>query len=97
MFRIKTATEILHVFGPKFWDLHYKMHPISDHVEKFHGDCLRELRDLVAKIHKNNICSKTCPLTGLIIIIKKKNNNNNNNNNNTENHVYGAVIIHCCA
>ena len=34
---------------PKFLDLHYKAHPDSDHVAKFHGDRPRELGDLVAK------------------------------------------------
>jgi len=35
--------------GPKFLDLHYKVHPDSDHVVKFHGDRPTELVDPVAK------------------------------------------------
>jgi len=34
---------------PEFLDLHYKTHPYSDHVAKFHGDRPRELGDRVAK------------------------------------------------
>jgi len=34
---------------PEFLDLHYKAHPDSDHVAKFHGDRPRELGDRVAK------------------------------------------------
>ena len=29
--------------GPKFLDLHYKVHPDSDHVVKFHGDRLQRM------------------------------------------------------
>jgi len=43
---------------PEFLDLHYKIHPASDHVAKFYGDRPRKLGDLVAK-EKKNICSKT--------------------------------------
>jgi len=58
--------QILHVLAPNFFgggplellDLHYKVHPDSDHVAKFHGDRPRELGDLVAKKGKN-ISSKT--------------------------------------
>ena len=39
-------------------DLHYKIHPASDHLAKFHGDRPRELGDLVAK-EKKNITGKT--------------------------------------
>jgi len=59
-------TEILHVFGPKFfggalrefleWD--YKIRPDSDHVAKFQGDRSRDLGKLVAK-KEENICGKT--------------------------------------
>ena len=35
--------------GPQFSDLHYKSHPDSDHVAKFHGYQPRELGDRVAK------------------------------------------------
>ena len=34
---------------PEFLDLHYKIHPASDHVAKFHGDRPTELVDLVVK------------------------------------------------
>jgi len=46
---------------PEFLDLHYKAHPYSDHVAKFHGDRPRELGDRVAKKIKKekNISSKT--------------------------------------
>ena len=47
------------VFGggppPEFLDLHYKIHPASDHVAKFHGDRPRELGDPVAKEKKLEI------------------------------------------
>ena len=43
----------------EFLDLHYKAHPYSDHVAKFHGDRPRELGDRVAKKIKRNISSKT--------------------------------------
>jgi len=60
----------LHVFGhpislgggsPKFLDLHYKAHPDSDHVAKFHGDRPWELGGSPAKEikEKKNISSKT--------------------------------------
>jgi len=35
--------------GAEFLDLHYKAHPDSDHVAKFHGDLPTELGDPVAK------------------------------------------------
>jgi len=47
---------------PEFLDLHYKIHPASDHVAKSHGDRPRELGDLVAKEKKEkniNITGKT--------------------------------------
>ena len=34
---------------PEFLDLHYKAHPDSDHVAKFHGDLPRELGGSPAK------------------------------------------------
>jgi len=34
---------------PEFWNLHYKIHEVSDHVAKFHDDRLRVLEDFVAK------------------------------------------------
>jgi len=37
----------------KFLDLHYKTHPVFDHVAKLHGDRPRDLGDFVAK--KTNI------------------------------------------
>jgi len=53
-------TEILHVFGPKFfwgrapefleWD--YKIRPDSDRVAKFQGDRSRKLGERVAKQKK---------------------------------------------
>jgi len=51
-------TEILHVFGPKFFrgvppfeflKSIYKIHPDSDHVAKFQGDRSRGLGESVAK------------------------------------------------
>ena len=58
-------TEILHVFGPKFflgenpefleWD--YKIQPDSDYVAKFQGDRFRDFGERVAK--KDNITNKT--------------------------------------
>ena len=33
--------------APKFLDLDYKIHLVSDHVAKFHGDLPRNLGDLV--------------------------------------------------
>ena len=42
--------------APEFLDLHYKIHPVSDHVAKFHGDRPRELGHLVAK--EKNITGK---------------------------------------
>ena len=58
------STEILHVFGPKFFwgrapeflDLHYKIEPDSYRVAKFDGDWPRELGDLALK-KKENITS----------------------------------------
>jgi len=35
--------------SPKFLDLHYKAHPDSDHVAKFHGDRPRQLGGSPAK------------------------------------------------
>ena len=40
--------------APQFLDLHYKIHPTSDHVAKFHGDRPRELGHLVAKEKKTS-------------------------------------------
>ena len=50
-------TEILHVFGPRFFwggppefvDLDYKIQTVSDHVAKFHGDRPRDLGERMAK------------------------------------------------
>ena len=42
---------------PEFLDLHYKIHPSSDHVAKFHGDRPRELGDPMAR--EKNIMRKT--------------------------------------
>jgi len=39
---------------PEFLDLHYKIHPASDHVAKFRGDRPRELGHLVAKEKKTS-------------------------------------------
>ena len=44
--------------SPEFLDLHYKAHPDSDHVAKFHGDRPRELGGSPAKEIKKNISSK---------------------------------------
>jgi len=41
--------------APEFLDLHYKIHPASDHVAKFHGDRPRELGDPVAREKKLEI------------------------------------------
>ena len=50
------SVQILHLFGPKFFrggppeflDLHYLIGADTDHVAKFRGDRLRELRDPMA-------------------------------------------------
>ena len=33
------------VRAPEFLDLHYKVHPLSDHVAKFVGDRSRDLEE----------------------------------------------------
>jgi len=49
------STELLHVFGtPKFWNLHYKIQPVSDHVAKFHGDRPRDLGDYAFEKKKHH-------------------------------------------
>ena len=64
------STEILHVFGPKFFfwggelpeflESIYKIDAGSDHVAKFRGDRPRELGDYALK-KKRNITSILCP------------------------------------
>jgi len=36
--------------APKFWDIHYKIEPTSDHVAKFHGNWQEDLEDLTSNV-----------------------------------------------
>jgi len=39
---------------PEFWKLDYKIGPVSDHVAKFHGDRLKDLRDYALEKKKHH-------------------------------------------
>jgi len=62
-------TEILHVFGPKFFggeppevlERDYKIEPDSDHVAKFQGDRFRDLGERVAKKDTSRVKYKPVP------------------------------------
>ena len=40
--------------SPEFWNLDYKIGPVSDHVAKFHGDRPRDLGDYALEKKKHH-------------------------------------------